>query len=156
MTNYINTINVKGTAIGVGGEIADGQWTLKKVTVFSSTKFTETGIKTYEISNYLPDDTYNYEILITSYNRAGNTNITAGTTSSWWVYASGFNSNLLGGYSRCTTTSSVIDQKQAILPAKQSNGVLTLNINNTSVGGTNGTGNCGLYLVGYRRVGTNP
>ena len=50
MTDYINTINVKGTAIGIGGEIADGQWIQKRTTVFSSTKFTETGDKTYTVS----------------------------------------------------------------------------------------------------------
>lgn len=155
MTEYINTINVKGTAIGVGGEIADGQWILKKTTVFSSTKFTETGNKTYEVSSYLPDNTYTYEILISSYNNAGYSTIAAGDTSSWWLHANGYNGNVLGGYSRCTTTSNTIDQKQAIIPAKQSNNILTITVYNSSVG-PNGTNNCGLYLIGYRRVGTNP
>lgn len=155
MTEYINSINVKGTNIGIGGEIADGQWIQKRMTVFSSTKFTETGEKTYTVSNYLPDNTYYYEVLVTTYNTAGNTSIAAGDTSSWWFKLSGFSGTLNGGYGRCTSTSYQIDSKHSVIPAKQTSGTLTITVNNTSVG-SNGSGNCGMYLTGYRRLGTNP
>lgn len=60
---YISKVNVKGTATTIGGDNFDGPWVYKSTTLVSSTSITNGTYTTVDLSSYLPNDTYNYEIL---------------------------------------------------------------------------------------------
>ena len=144
----VSDINVKGTNHKIGGIQTDGQWVRKDVTVFSGTTFSSTGTPSYTVSNYLPDNIYTYEVIVCSYATTGST---AGDLVTWWVRNSNGNYTQVMGYSRTRTASNTWSAGEGVLPVKQVNGTLTFSLNVTGVGG--GTGNNGLYLKGYRRLG---
>lgn len=145
----VSDINVKGTNHKIGGIQADGQWVRKDVTVFSGTKFTATGTPSYTVSNYLPDNIYTYEVIVCSYASTGSK---ANDTCTWWAGDIDVHFHQNMGYSRTRTASDTWSAGEGIIPVKQVNGVLTLKLNVTGVG-SSGTGNNGLYLRGYRRLG---
>lgn len=144
----LSDINIKGTAYKIGGNIADGQWIKKSATVFSGTYFDSTGRKTYTISDYLPDNDYTYEVLVGSY---GTTGKTAGDEQSWWIPSTGETFLQPLSYVTTRTASNVVDGRAATVPLKQVDGVITITVNVTSTS----AGSNGLYLYGYRRLGTN-
>ena len=143
----VSDINVKGTNHKIGGIQADGQWVEKRVTVFSGQNWSATGTQTYTISNYLPDNIYTYEILVSCYATTGST---SGNTCSWWVRDVDNHFDGVMGYCRTRTASNVASGNSCILPVKQVNGVLTFNINVTNTGALGGQG---LYVTAYRRLG---
>lgn len=145
----VSDINVKGTNHKIGGIQADGQWVRKDVTVFSGTKFTATGTPSYTVSNYLPDNIYTYEVIVCSYATTGST---ANDTCTWWAGDIDVHFVQNMGYSRTRTASDTWSAGEGIIPVKQVNGVLTLKLSVTGIG-SSGTGNNGLYLRGYRRLG---
>ena len=145
----VSDINVKGTNHKIGGTQADGQWVRKDVTVFSSTTWNSTGTKSYSVTNYLPDNNYVYEVIVCSYATTG---ATAGDSVSWWAMNQDSKCPQVMGYSRTRTASNTFSSGQGVLPVRQVNGTLTLKMNVTGVG-SSGTGNNGLYLRGYRRLG---
>lgn len=145
----VSDINVKGTNHKIGGIQADGQWVRKDVTVFSGTKFTATGKPSYTVSNYLPDNIYTYEVIVCSYASTGSK---ANDTCTWWVSDIDVHFQQNMGYSRTRTASDTWSAGEGVIPVKQVNGVLTLKLDVTGVG-SSGTGNNGLYLRGYRRLG---
>lgn len=145
----VSDINVKGTNHKIGGTQADGQWVRKDVTVFSGTKFTATGTPSYTVSNYLPDNIYTYEVIVCSYASTGSK---ANDTCTWWAGDIDVHFHQNMGYSRTRTASDTWSAGEGIIPVKQVNGVLTLKLNVTGIG-SSGTGNNGLYLRGYRRLG---
>ena len=146
----VSDINVKGTNHKIGGTQADGQWVRKDVTVFSSTTWDSTGAKSYSVTNYLPDNNYIYEVIVCSYATTG---ATAGDTVAWWAMNQDSKCPQVMGYSRTRTASNTFSSGQGVLPVRQVNGTLTLKMNVTGIGAS-GTGNNGLYLRGYRRLGT--
>ena len=145
----LSDINIQGVSYKIGGNTFDGQWVKKSATIFSSTTFSTTGTKTYTVSNYLPDDDYVYEVILGTYNRTGTK---SGDNAKWYVrdiYATHSN---IGGYVITRSSSSTISQCGILMPVQQINGVLTFNINVSDIG-SSGTGECGLTLFGYRRLG---
>lgn len=70
----IETINNKGTTYTIGGDNYYGQWILpiKSDNIFTDT-FGGNASKTYDISSWLPDDNYDYDIQISGYVRTGST-----------------------------------------------------------------------------------
>ena len=68
----IETINNKGTTYTIGGDNYYGQWVLplKSDNIFTDT-FGGNASKTYDISSWLPDDNYDYDIQISGYVRTG-------------------------------------------------------------------------------------
>ena len=145
----VSDINVKGINHKIGGTQADGQWVRKEVTVFSGTTFSSTGTPSYTVSNYLPDNVYTYEVIVCSYATTG---ATAGDTVAWWAMNQDSKCPQVMGYSRTRTASNTFSSGQGVLPVRQVNGTLTLKMYVTGVGAS-GTGNNGLYLKGYRRLG---
>lgn len=144
----LSDINVKGTNHKIGGDIADGQWVSKSVKVFSSVSWSDTGTYQYTVQDYLPDDTYTYEVIVSCY---ATTPTTSGGECKWWVREADNNSfSQVMGYCTTRTNSDTRSGNNGILPLKQENGVLTLEVSVTSAP----TGSCGLYLVGYRRLGS--
>ena len=144
----ISDINVKGTNHKIGGDMADGQWVKTNTSVFTGQTWSATGTYTYSVSNYLPDDTYTYLVRVSCYSATGST---SGDSCNWWVRNDNAEYNQVMGYATTRSSSGVTSGNSGILPLKQVNGVLTLNLNVTGVG--SGTGNNGLYLYGYRRLG---
>lgn len=142
----VDTINVKGTAHKIGGNQADGQWFRKQATVFTSQTWTTTGVRTFNVSNYLPDNDYVYEVVVSSYSTSA---ATAGSWDTWWVRNQDAQFDQYMSRSITRTASNVLCGESAIIPVQQVNGVLTLNINVTNTG----TAGAGLYLMGYRRLG---
>lgn len=143
----VSDINVKGTNHKIGGIQADGQWVEKRVTVFSGQNWSATGTQTYTISNYLPDNIYTYEILVSCYATTG---ATSGNTCTWWVRDVDNHFDGVMGYCSTRTASNVASGNSCILPVKQVNGVLTFKINVTNTGALGGQG---LYVTAYRRLG---
>ncbi len=149
----LSDINVKGTNHKIGGDIADGQWVSKSATVFSGLKWTATGTYQYTVQDYLPDDTYTYEVRVMCYATTGDV---SGDTCAWWVREAVNNDfSQVMGYGRTRTNSYTVSGNSGILPLKQENGVLTLEVSVTNIGSA-GTNNNGLYLSGYRRLGGVP
>ena len=147
----LSDINVKGTNHKIGGGIADGQWVSKSATVFSGVKWTATGTYQYTVQDYLPDDTYTYEVIVMCYATTGDV---SGDSCAWWVReAVNNNFSQVMGYGRTRTNSYTVSGNAGILPLKQENGVLTLEVSVTNIGSA-GTNNNGLYLSGYRRLGS--
>lgn len=144
----LSDINVKGTNHKIGGDIADGQWVSKSVKIFSSVSWSDTGTYQYTVQDYLPDDTYTYEVIVSCY---ATTPTTSGGQCNWWVREADNNSfSQVMGYGITRTNSDTKSGNSGILPLKQENGVLTLEVSVTGAP----TGGCGLYLVGYRRLGS--
>ena len=92
-----------------------------------------------------------YEIIATSYGRTGSK---SGNSATWWINDSleDVIGNPVMGYVNTRTASTMADAKGAIIVCTQRNGVITIPISITSTGTT---GNCGLWLTAYRRIGTN-
>lgn len=147
--NYISNID----NIPIGGTIANGQWVYKNYTIFGAVTFADqaSGDKTYTITNYLPTNNELYEILIYSYSRTG---ATSGSTCSYWVNGNGLSASQVMSYVNTRTASNECDAKSGIIFCKQdSSGNMTVSVDMTS---SQATGNCGLYLAGYRKIGINP
>lgn len=142
----VDTINVKGMAHKIGGNQADGQWFRKQATVFTSQTWTTSGVRTFNVSNYLPDNDYVYEVVVSSYSTSA---ATAGSWDTWWVRNQDAQFDQYMSRNITRTASNVLCGESAIIPVQQVNGVLTLNINVTNTG----TAGAGLYLMGYRRLG---
>ena len=154
---YINVNNVRfwngmdnKKYLPVGGDIADGQWTRNDIDVFDQITLSN-GTRTYTVNNFLPEDDVPYEIIATSYGRTGSK---SGNSATWWINDT--SEDVIGdpvmGYVYTRTASSMADAKGAIIVCTQRNGVITIPINVTS---SATTGNCGLWLTAYRRVGNN-
>ena len=154
---YINVNNVRfwngmdyKKYIPIGGDIADGQWTRNDIDVFDGITLSN-GTRTYTVNNFLPEDDVPYEIIATSYGRTGSK---SGNSAIWWINDT--SEDVIGdpvmGHVYTRTASSMADAKGAIIVCTQRNGVITIPINVTS---SATTGNCGLWLTAYRRVGNN-
>lgn len=71
--NYIAKINDKP----IGGDIFSGKWVYKRQSILNNASNTNTSgagkTSTYTVTNYLPDNTYQYEVLAYFYSRTGAT-----------------------------------------------------------------------------------
>jgi hypothetical protein len=154
---YINVNNVRfwngmdyKKYLPIGGDIADGQWIRNDIDVFDGITLSN-GTRTYTVNNFLPEDDVPYEIIATSYGRTGSK---SGNSATWWIDDA--SEDVIGdpvmGYVNTRTASSMADAKGAIIVCTQRNGVITIPISVTS---SATTGNCGLWLTAYRRVGNN-
>lgn len=133
----------------VGGDYADTQWTRKINTVYSSANLTS-GVHDYTVNNYLPEDDTPYQILVSS---TGRTGTSSGNACHIWLNnATDVIGNPILAYCNTRTASSMCDQKSGIIICTQRNGSITLPINVTNSGTT---GNCGLQLMAYKRIGDN-
>lgn len=128
----------------IGKEKFDGQWVAANITVASSVKITEN--KTYDLSSYLPDDEYNYELLL-------DVNGTTDTINA--SYADVFITNDLGIIYKITRTQTRTTNYSMIwgagcIAAVGSGRYLTL-----CRGGSHDYYLSSLDIRGYRRLGKN-
>lgn len=135
----------------IGGNGFDGDWvsTNGYVTAWTGTYTANQEITNIEVANYLPDNIYTYEVLVCGFAR---TSTTSGSNANLWVRGNVGTSTVAYSYTRTRTASSYADAKSGVILCKQdSNGKFKLYTNNSS----SATGNCGILLGGYRRIGTN-
>ena len=133
----------------IGGYIADGQWVRSDKSVYSGANISN-GTHTYNITNYLPENDVQYEILC--YARS-NTAASSGSANKLWINRS----DQVYGYpsiSRvvCRSSSSVNDAKSCIIVCTQKNGVIPIIVEQIS---SSTTGACALSFSAYRRIGNN-
>lgn len=133
----------------VAGNGFDGEWVSKYLTAWTGT-YTASESKTISVSNYLPDNTYTYEVLVAGYARTGNS---SGYAANIWVRGNINASTIAYSYTRTRSSSNYADAKSGIILCKQgSDGKFNIY---SDISTSNASGNCGILLCGYRRLGTN-
>jgi hypothetical protein len=123
----------------------DGQWVDSLLTLASSGTTAPTSDINYDLSSYLPNDGHNYEVLIAG---RATTDSTSGNTVILFVHSSILTTDIYITQAITRTSSTMSARGSVILPIG-TNRILTL----AGISGNAGT--FGLYLVGYRRIGTN-
>lgn len=143
---YISNIN----NIPFGGNICDGRWTYNSRALYSGLTVTANTSKVYDISTYLPDDGYIYEVLLWGYCRTG---AKSGNAVAQYVY-SGKDSSLVGKQltwqvTRSSSSNAAGGNTSLIIYPQNKNIYSVLNVSGSTTGAN------GLYLVAYRRIGIN-
>ena len=140
----IETIDNKGTTYTIGGDNYYGQWILpiKSDNIFTDT-FGGNVSKTYDISSWLPDDNYDYDIQISGYVRTGST---SGYGASIDIITD--NGNLKIDRENTRSSSNHIGAGGGILRIPADNRTITVKNYNTYT-----TGSCGASISMIRRVG---
>ena len=151
LSDLANKADVDGSNMVSSVKNFDGQWTIVNVAIASEVTYTQEQIVTYDISSYLPNDNYDYEVLFTAYLRTAET---ANSATGCHLYTGSQSSNVINiRMGRCVTrtNASVNASGNGILPIYHTDRKVTWQ--NTDSNGT--SGNCGLRMMAYRRIGTN-
>jgi hypothetical protein len=124
-----------------GKKVLDGQWVQKHYTISG---FTASGSRSHDLSDYLPDDGYIYEVMFEIYAAYDSSSalLCIGTTPSPSTNQENCFFALVG-----VTSGTTLARTCCILPI-DSNRILYSEISAK-------LSNSGIYLIGYRRVGTN-
>lgn len=128
----------------------DGQWVSSFLQIaYGVTWKTNTAVATYSLASYLPNDNYNYEVLITG-------TAATGSTSGNFVTI-GLNSDLVDNgeliaicEARTRTAAQIENRGNAIIPVGTGR-----YIKQYSSSSSNANGSYSLYALAYRRIGTN-
>ena len=125
--------------------MVDGAWVNKYLAICSSVTISDSNVN-YDLSDYLPNDGYNYEVIF-----AGNvtTTSTSGAYVNLYIKSSVITTNVGICGTRTRTTSAMTAVGSAMIPIG-TNRVVTVGGLGTAGGGT-----YALNAVGYRRIGTN-
>lgn len=151
MADYINSIKVNNQEYEIGGDNFDGQWVAKTTDIFAPGTIAQEKSLTIDISSYLPDNKYNYEVLFDCYM---NTSTTKNNFVSLFVCEGSSASGSIGarlGRVVTRTTTNESTGCNCILPIKKDDQYIILQ--NEGTAGTSGQ-TC-LRARGYRRIGTN-
>ena len=142
----------------IGGDIADGKFIGSNSTIYSG-KPSYSFYKTINISNYLPNDNYDYEVIFNSHLYTGATSgnyvdarIASGTKNS-----SNFSNatSLTGGRINTRTASVRETACSGILPIHASDRNISLFYSGSGTIPSSNSNNIALTLNGYRRIGKN-
>ena len=125
--------------------VLDGQWVPSSQAIASSVSLPTTTELTYSLANYLPEDNYKYEVLLTGLVVTGTT---SGNLSILSVRTDAINTIVYLCEAQTRAASSVRAAGTAILPVGTGR---TVKVYYTS--GNSGT--FSLTVRGYRRIGTN-
>lgn len=134
----------------VGGDEFDGQWVVQNHTVNSSFTLSPGANKTFSLASYLPNDGYDYEVVLE------NTAYT-GTTSGDWAEVRGYSGTGLSGiYARLPRIRTRASANQRgtvtfIIPIFNADKNITIDTYSGSVN----TCTLGLWARYYRRIGKN-
>ena len=120
----------------------DGQWVRQSYSICSDFTSPTTDVE-FDLSGYLPDDGYNYEVLFTGYGQTGTTSGSIMRLTIVTTYGSAY---LV--YIRTRTTSLVNGAGSATLVVGADRKV-------SLIGHTGNSGNVNLVATAYRRLGTN-
>ena len=129
----------------------DGQWVYSSATIASSVTWTtNTPAKSYSLANYLPNDNYDYEVQLT-------VTLQTGATSANFINGYISSGNGGGTIARLAT----VRTRASNYEQATGQGTIYVPANNREIvyqgAGTssNANGTYTLYVLAYRRVGTN-
>lgn len=128
----------------------DGQWIYSNVALASSVVWNNvdhSAPKYYSVANYLPNDNYNYEMIIRA---EGTTGATSGNTIVIGIRSDIITTQMFACRTRTRAASSVNCAGTIIVPVGSAR---SINVNGTSDSSADGTYT--LTALGYRRIGTN-
>lgn len=150
MTQKATTTELNGKAdtdllnLSVAGQaVIDGQWVDSTLTIVNGSA--KLGSYSFNLSSYLPNDGYNYEVIVSC---DGSTLATSGAQADIRVTSSIISNNIFLAKTMTRTTQAVSFGGNCILPIGI-NRTLSYNIISSSLS------NLRLWAVGYRRIGTN-
>lgn len=134
----------------IGGDEFDGQWVLQNYTVNSSFTLSPGANKTFSLASYLPNDGYDYEVVLE------NTAYTGTTSGDYAEVRAYTGTGLSGAYARLARirTRAAANQRGTvtfILPIFNSDKNITIDTYSGSVN----TCTLGLWARYYRRIGKN-
>ena len=124
----------------------DGQWIYSNQTLASSVSAPTSGTVEYDLSTYLPNDSYNYEVLVTGFCICGSS---AGNLTRISLFSDIITSNtFLCGNKTSSGTNIARGYGTLIMPIGTGRKLKQASYNDN-------TGTHSIYLMGYRRIGTN-
>ena len=132
-----------------GQKVIDGQWVYSPLLIADSVNWDNTSSDvSYSLTNYLPNDSYNYEVLVTGF-------VTTGTTSGQFITIGLYSDIIIDNIvylctARTRTTSYNEASGNAIIPVGSGRYVKQYHSNSG-----NAKGSYTIRLLGYRRIGTN-
>lgn len=129
----------------VDTDAIDGPWVNKNYTVFTSVTFTEDQVVEYDLSQYLPNDNNNYEVIVSCYGRTGKTSGNACGSS---VYTSVITTAIRLGRAVTRTSNDADYSGTGIIVVGTDRKITYRNMDSS---GTSGV--CGLFCNAYRRLG---
>lgn len=133
----------------IGGNGFDGEWNAKYLTVVSGVTYGVNTSTNYTLVDYLPDDNNIYEVLVSGYARTGTK---SGNAVGLWVHGNAQpNSQTVVSYINTRYSSNYADAKSGTILCKGGKAT-TITVSNS---GSGTSGNCGVQISGYRRIGTN-
>lgn len=151
MPNYVSKINVNNSTYSIGGDNFDGQWVKSALALLSNVTLSGGKYYTYSLSNYLPNDSYDYEVIFSgdststaSSGKVCQLTLFSGTTTS---DTAGWRLNRCQARTDATVTAGGV----ARIPILKSDRNVTVFTQDCT------TNNTGTYLTccGYRRIGKN-
>ena len=143
---YLSKLAIGNEAINIGGDNFDGQWIYKGYCPYEWTSLASGTTKAVDISSYIPNDGYAYELMVYAWINTGTTSgnaaeVYVGTDLTDYMMLCRANTRAASSVSTSGVNKIVISGKSR-----------TLNILN-GAGATSGSGR--VWLSAYRRLGTN-
>jgi hypothetical protein len=148
-TDLSGKMDTDGTNAVSSVKFADGQWVKSTLMICENVAWTtNTPEATYSLSNYLPNDSYNYEVLLDA-------SCVTGTTSGRWI-AVELQSDTLSTdsmnvcYAITRTSSNIGARGNAIIPVGTGRYIKQYSTTSSTANGT-----YTIRALAYRRIGTN-
>ena len=138
--NLVNIGRIQETM--VTNTMVDGQWVTKSLDLMTS--FPASSIQSFDLSEYLPNDGYNYEVMITGF---GATGASSGQYLSIFAHSDILLQKTCIFRAITRTSSTAFGGGTVVIPAQKT---ILIENNGDASSGTNR-----LTLVAYRRLGTN-
>lgn len=150
MTDFIEKIQFQDqTAENISSPCFNGNWVLAWKTLSSSATYASGTWYNFSLSDYLPNDGFDYEVYVTTYASTSN----ASGNNVYGYIASGANHNyitLMVGSDRAQTATNYSTCRVCIIPVKATDKT----IGYYQDGGANAVGGY-ISVAGYRRIGKN-
>lgn len=152
MTNYISKINTKGQELEIGGKNFDGEWVLKTSSICTGVTLAGGAQTAYDISSYLPNDGYDYELYLMVTMRCP---ATAGQSASIYLYSGDSTSN----YDYSVGAVGITISRHAVYQEMAQSAFVPVKANRKKIVIYNGhsynASSVNIYTKGYRRIGKN-
>lgn len=147
-TNIVKNIN----SYQIGGYNFDGQWICKQEFMCNGVNLAKNSATTYSLSNYLPNDGYDYLVAFSGWGRtpSGSGSAIYRIMQGTQTYADVVSYGARMMMTEYHSTSTYSCDNNVTLPIFANDRNITF-VNSAS----NATGASGLYAVAYRRLGTN-
>lgn len=152
MSEYIKNIYSNSQSNTIGGKAFDGQWVDVYYELCYGVTFAANKATTYSLAGKIPNDGYVYECQFDCYIRTGTS---SGNTAACILYSG----TGIDGDTQIYVDMATVRTRTSSNRAGGGYGVLPVFPDDQNVtyynAGSGTSGNCGLYLRRYRRVGTN-